>query len=376
MPAYSIERPPDAGLPEREALCRLQVGRNPVHDTVADEVDEGVGHGDRPQVPVVEHVLEEDLPVGERLLVGVGVVRPIVVLVLLDRREAAGLWRVPQEKKDDDGDRARDERVEVELGAPVVEEEEPEQRQVGDERAADVVRHVPGRDHHAAFAGAEPVHHALAAGRPAHALDPPVERLDEDDEEQRGVDGLEVARHEHEPAGQQQAERQEELGVAAVRHRAHEELRDAVGNREAGERGPQLCLGELGILPEQVWNRQREVVANQVVGGVSGEDPDEDLAAESFVGRIDAVGRQPGGCRSGAERRSQRPTLRPRPAAVRPRFCQAGAVADYSAGRAGAWRHGRLRLQAELTVYDHALRRNPAASPVPAASQRRVLTLH
>ena len=39
----------------------LQVGRDPVHDAVADEVDERVGHRDRPQVPVVQHVLEEDL---------------------------------------------------------------------------------------------------------------------------------------------------------------------------------------------------------------------------------------------------------------------------------------------------------------------------
>ena len=64
-----VERPRGARLPEREALRRLEVGRDPVHDAVADEVDEGVGHGDRPQVAVLEDVAEEDLAETEDPLV-------------------------------------------------------------------------------------------------------------------------------------------------------------------------------------------------------------------------------------------------------------------------------------------------------------------
>ena len=92
------------------------------------------------------------------------------------------------------GDGRGDQRVEVELRPPVVEERDAEQGEVGDQRAADVVGDVPDRDDAAALARAEPVHHRLAAGRPAHALHPAVERLQRDQDAERAVERLEETR--------------------------------------------------------------------------------------------------------------------------------------------------------------------------------------
>ena len=74
--------------------------------------------------------------------------------------------------------------------------------------------------------GAEPVDHRLAAGRPAHALHPAVGDLEHDHQGQRRVDRLGEPGDEHDPAREQQPQRQEVLRVGAVRHRAHQKLRD------------------------------------------------------------------------------------------------------------------------------------------------------
>ena len=169
-------------------------------------------------------MLEKDLPEPERLLVRLRITRRKIVLVVLDGRQAARLRRVLEQKPGDDGDERSDERVEVELRTPVVEQQDADEREIRDQRAADVVRDVPRRDGESALFRAEPVHHRLAARRPAHALDPAVDRLDYDDRDERRVCSIEQAEGGHDPLGKQQAERQEVLRVAAVRDRAHQEL--------------------------------------------------------------------------------------------------------------------------------------------------------
>ena len=94
-------------------------------------------------------------------------------------------------------------------------------------------------------------------------------------------------------ARQQEPERQEVPRVAAVRDGAHQELRDAVGDRQrrsAPCRAPPWCTR--GARCEDVRDREREVVAHQVVGRVADEDAGEDLPAQPPVFRIDALGRQ------------------------------------------------------------------------------------
>jgi hypothetical protein len=103
-------RPRVARLLEREALRRLQVGGNPVHHAVADEVHEGVGDRDGPEVPVVEDVAEKDLLEREGLLVRRRIVGRVVVLVLLDGGQAAALRGVAQQPGDEQRDRRRHER--------------------------------------------------------------------------------------------------------------------------------------------------------------------------------------------------------------------------------------------------------------------------
>ena len=133
-----------------------------------------------------------------------------------------------------------------------MEQQDADEREVRDERAADVVRDVPGRDGQSALFRAEPVHHRLAARRPAHALHPAVDRHDHDDRDQRRACRFEQAECRHDHARQQQAERQEVLRVAAVRDRAHQELRNTVRNRQSGQRGAERRLRVLRVLPQQV----------------------------------------------------------------------------------------------------------------------------
>ena len=165
----------------------------------------------------------------------------------------------------------------------------PRSAKVRDQRAADVVRDVPGRDDRAALLRAEPVHHRLAAGRPAHALHPAVDGHDDDDRGERAVEGLVQAERRHQHAREQQPERQEVLRVAAVRDRAHQELREPVGDREPGQRRAELGLAVLRVLGEQVRDREREVVADQVVARVADEDAGEHAPAQALVLGIDAI---------------------------------------------------------------------------------------
>jgi len=178
---------------------------------------------------------------------------------------------------------------------------EPPQGEGGDECAPDVVRGVPDGHDDAALVRAEPVHHRLAARRPAHALDPAVQRLQQDDDHERGVDRLHGPAEEHDARREQEAERQEVTRVAAIGHRSHQELGQPVGNREPRHRGAESGLGVLRVLLEDVGDCQREGVADEIEGRVADEDADEDLPPQPPVGRIDQIGRQRIGRRGALE---------------------------------------------------------------------------
>ena len=92
------------------------------------------------------------------------------------------------------------------------------------------MRRVPYRHDEATLSPAEPLHHRLAAWRPAHTLGPPVERLERDQHSERRVDRLDESGREHDGAGEQQSKRQEVLRVVPIGYRTHQELRDAVGD--------------------------------------------------------------------------------------------------------------------------------------------------
>ncbi len=310
-----VQRPADARLLEREALGGLEVGRNPVLHAVAHEVAERVGHRDRPQVAVAQHAAEQDLAKAERALVRFAVAGRVVVAVLLHRRQAARLRRVLQQEVHAQRHRRGDECIEVELGAPVVEQQHAHERQTRHQRSADVVRGIPYRHREPALAGAEPVHHGLAARRPAHALYPAVQHLDGGDGQQRAVQRRDEAERGHDRARQQQAERHEVARVAAVGDRPHQELRQTIGDGQSGEGTAERRLVVLRVLAQDVGNGEGEVVADQVIARVADEDAGEHPPAQPPIGRVNLRDRQGRGNR----RRLQ-------PADHRWALCQRAAV--------------------------------------------------
>ena len=160
--AYSYSDQPRTRLLEREALGGLQVGRNPVDHAVAHEVAEGVRDRDGPEITVRRHVLEKrsaGTRASARARANPG--GKSFLYCSAGRPRDCG---VSSSRNHDDGDERSDERVEVELRAPVVEQQDADEREIRDQRAADVVRDVPRRDGESALFRAEPVHHRLAAG--------------------------------------------------------------------------------------------------------------------------------------------------------------------------------------------------------------------
>ena len=276
----------------RIALDLGQIGGRPVHNTVADEVDEDVGDRDQPEDAVVQHILEQDVACRELFLDGFrrGLLR-IVVPVFLDGGQATGLRRVLHQEEREDGQDDGDDGREEEDAVPRAEQVDAQTGQRGDQATAQVVRDVPPGPLLAALIGGEPVHHGARIRGVTHALEPAVE------EAERAHDGnaAEHAGYQAERQADHGAEQQTDggkvLGVAAVRDVAHHELAEAVGDGQHGEHDAQLRLGVATFL-DDVGHRQREVLAQQIVGGIPQEGAPEDLHSQSLVFRIDAVGRQ------------------------------------------------------------------------------------
>ena len=102
---------------------------------------------------------------------------------------------------------------------------------------------------------------------------------------------------------QQQAERQEVPRIAPVRHRAHQELRHAVGDRQPRQRRAERGLRVLRVLLQDVRNRERQVVADQVERRVADEDARR-RPAGAAAGTRDRPGRRGSRSAAGADLRN------------------------------------------------------------------------
>ena len=162
------------------------------------------------------------------------------------------------------------------------------------QRAAYIVGAVPDRHLRTAFVDREPVGHDATARRPAHAVEPADQKVQdrhEDDgqllafgAEQRDRDDHEHHRH----GGQDQSQRQEHAGVAAVRNASHQEFGQGVGHGVHREDDAQFALVE--AQEREFGNRHREILPDDVESGVSDEDAEEYLQAHALVFRIHLVG--------------------------------------------------------------------------------------
>ena len=227
-----------------------------------------------------------------------GVVLGIVVAPLFHGREAAGLRRVPQQdigqQGDEQGNGCRegegaDEEVQLLMGA--IEPAAEPGRAVGGHRAhegaADVMGAVPDTHHRSPLAHGEPVRHHAAARGPAHAVEPPHKGV-QDAHHQDGeglvlrADELDRDDHEaHRDGREDEAQGQEHAGVGAVRHAAHQELREGVGGRVQAQHEAELGLGEAQRGHRRDGHGQ--VLPHQVEAGVADEGADEYLQSEFLV---------------------------------------------------------------------------------------------
>ena len=181
-PRQLKRRPRPAGFLEIEALRRLQIGRYPVHHPVAHEIHKRVRNRDRPEKFIAQHVAHKNFLEGKRALVFGRVVRRVVFFILLDRRQPAALRGVAQEKQNQSRHPGRDRRIKIKRRPPMTKPHHRPRGEHRNQRPTDIVRDVPRRDDFAALLGAPPVHHRFPARRPAHAVEPTVERLQRDDQ--------------------------------------------------------------------------------------------------------------------------------------------------------------------------------------------------
>ncbi|MNQ55205.1 hypothetical protein D3C85_692890 [compost metagenome] len=95
--------------------------------------------------------------------------------------------------------------------------------------------------------------------------------------------------HEHDAGREQQAGGEEVTRIGAVRHVPHQEFGETVGDGDTGQGQPQITAGE--ALLDEIGHRQTEVLAHQVVAGITEEDPEKHLPAHAFVEGVHLVGR-------------------------------------------------------------------------------------
>ncbi|MNO92407.1 hypothetical protein D3C76_839810 [compost metagenome] len=208
----------------------------------------------------------------------------VIVLVLLDRRQADRLRGVAHgdEGKHRHGHGHR--RRHIKRRVPVVEQAHADQEQRADQTATDVVRHVPQGHHATAFLLRPPVHHGPPARRPAHTLRPAIDEQQDEHDGHAGRRPMGKTEREHHRRRDHQAERQEVTRVGTVGNDAHQELGQAVGDGNRRQRHPQFSTGV--ALFDQIRHGQGEVFAQQVVTGVTDEDTGEDLPTQASVGAV------------------------------------------------------------------------------------------
>ena len=262
-----------------ETLDRREIRRRPIDDAVTDKIDEDIRDRQIPEQLVLENVLHQNFLCRHLLFHDGTVLLRVVVLVLLDRRQTAGLRRVTQEEEGDEGEDDGDQRREEEDTVPCAKECNACRRQRCDQPAAEVVRDVPPRPPRAALGLGEPRHHRLCIRRVAHPLEPSVhEAQGAHDRNARHHPRHNAERERHERT-EQEAQRGKILRIRAVRDVAHDELAHAVCNRKHGQDDAKIRLG-VAVVLNHVGHRETEVLANQIEGRVPDERPEKDLPSE------------------------------------------------------------------------------------------------
>ena len=275
-----------------EALDRDEIGRRPVNDAVADKVDEDVRDRQIPEQLVLDDVLHQNFFRRHLPFHDGAVLLRIVVLVLLDGRQTAGLRRVMQEEEGNECQHNGDHRREEEDAVPCAEDGNAECRQRCDQSAAEIVRDVPPRPPRAALCLGEPRHHGLCIRRVAHPLEPAVHEAQGAHDRDARHDPRHNAEHERYERAEEEPQRGKILRIRAVRDVAHDELAHAVCNRQHGQDNAKIRLG-VAIVLNHIGHRETEVLANQVEGRVADERPEEDLPSERLVPLVNLVGGQP-----------------------------------------------------------------------------------
>ena len=190
---------------QREVLNLFQVGRRPVKNAVAQQINKHVGDGDVPQQLVRQDVLHKDLLCGQLFFVLLAVVVRIIVFVLFDRRQAAGLRSIAHHREGENRQQDRAESRHIQRRVPVVKPRHPQQKQQRRDPAADVVRAVPYRNNTAALFLRPPVHHRTSARRPAHPLEPAAQEQQDEHHHNAGGRPGDEAHHQHHQRGKDQA---------------------------------------------------------------------------------------------------------------------------------------------------------------------------
>ena len=202
---------------------------------------------------------------------------------------------------DEDGDHGRekigaDQKVEFRVTSvePRAEPDGAVDGHRADQRSAHVVGAVPDRHLRAAFVDREPVGHDAAARGPAHTVEPADQKVQDRHEDDGQLFALRAEQrdrddHEHHRHGcQDQSQRQEHAGVAAVRDASHQEFGQRIGYGVHREDDAQFALVEAE--ERKFGNRHRKVLPDDVESGVSDEDAEKYLQAHAFVFRIHLVG--------------------------------------------------------------------------------------
>ncbi|VXA85782.1 conserved hypothetical protein [Aeromonas veronii] len=255
-----------------EAQLLVGIDGRPLVDTDTHHVEEDVGKAEQPDHLVQQHVLHEDLPLGQLLLLGGDILfARHFVKQLFHLAKAVGFRRIATKAQADKADDQRDDGGEDKHAEHVAIKQVvgTEQRHTGRTGTAHVVGEVPHAQIGAALVARGPLGDGGVAARTATALEETAQGIEEDHE----VEAETCAAHagteaQHAERGEDQHQRQELLGVLAVGVVGDDGLAHPVGDGEAKADHAKLGHGET-VLLDHVILRNVEVLADQIHGQIA-----------------------------------------------------------------------------------------------------------
>ena len=257
-----------------EAQLLVGVDGGPLVDTDTHHVEEDVGEAEQPDHLVEQHVLHEDLPLGQLLLFGGNVFfARHFVKQLFHLAQAIGFRRIATKAQANKTDDQRDDGGEDEHAEHVAIEQVvgTEQRHTGRTGAAHVVGEVPHAQIGAALVAGRPLGDGGVAAGAAAALEETAGRVEEDHQVEAETGAAHAGTEaQHAEGGEDQHQRQELLGVLAIGIVGDDGLAHPVGDGEAKADHAELGHGET-VLLDHVVLRNVEVLADQIHGQVTDE---------------------------------------------------------------------------------------------------------